>query len=123
VLDASAILAISNRERGHAEAAKYLPGSLISAVNLSEVYAKAIDKGSSLEDFARYLNQLPLTAVPFDAEQAAVAATFRAQARKLDISFADTACLALGLVSGLPVVTGEGRWRDLDIGVELKIFR
>lgn len=123
VLDASALLALSNREPGHEVVAKHLPGALISAVNLSEVYAKALAKGSLLEDVSRYVRQLPLVTVAFDDQQAAVAATFRQQARNLKISFADTACLALGLVSDSLVLTADHDWEKLEIGAKLKLFR
>ena len=123
VFDASALLALANRERGHEMVTKHLPGAVISAVNLSEVYAKAIEKGSSLEDIQRYVAALPISTVPFDDEQAAVAATFRGKARQLNISFADTACLALGLVSGRVVISGEQKWQELGLAVQLKVFR
>ncbi|MBA3425206.1 MAG: PIN domain-containing protein, partial [Rubrobacter sp.] len=40
VLDASALLALLNREPGHEEVARIVPDAAISAVNLSEVAAK-----------------------------------------------------------------------------------
>ena len=51
VLDASALLAYLQRERGHAEVVPVLEDSAISAVNLSEVLQKAIAAGVPTEGF------------------------------------------------------------------------
>jgi PIN domain nuclease of toxin-antitoxin system len=39
------------------------------------------------------------------------------------ISLADRACLALAVELGMPVMTGDHAWRDLDIDVEVQLFR
>ena len=49
VLDASAFLALANREPGADKVRAVLRESVISAVNLSEVLQKLVRKGMSLE--------------------------------------------------------------------------
>ncbi len=49
VLDASAVLCLLKGEKGTDRVIEVLPRSFISAVNLSEVYAKLADAGGSEE--------------------------------------------------------------------------
>ena len=48
VLDASALLALLYQEPGGEAVRDHLPGSLLSAVNLSEVVTKSVDMGMTL---------------------------------------------------------------------------
>jgi PIN domain nuclease of toxin-antitoxin system len=43
--------------------------------------------------------------------------------RRRNISLADRACLSLAMELGMPVLTGDRAWRDLDLGVEVRLFR
>ena len=123
VLDASALIAFLFGEAGADAVAARLPGALISAVNLSEVAARALEKGIPLERFDYELGRLPMGVVPFDASLAKLAATLKAPTRALGLSLADRACLALCLDRGLPVVTGDRDWAKAELDVELVLFR
>src|SRR5262249_12512902 len=90
--------------------------AIISAVNLSEVLVKAVDRGVPLEASRRALEQLRLEVVPFDAEYAHLAASLRDATRSLGLSLGDRACLALGLRLGLTVLTADGNWPNLALG-------
>jgi len=52
VLDASAVLCLLKGEKGTDRVIEVLPRSFISAVNLSEVYAKLADAGGSEQQLA-----------------------------------------------------------------------
>jgi ribonuclease VapC len=119
VLDASAILALMYREPGGEAVPEYLPGSLLSAVNLSEVVTKSVDAGMTLEEANMALSGFPFEIMPFDAEQAFVAASLRPATRPHGLSLGDRACLALGLKTGLPVVTAERKWEACDVGIKI----
>ncbi len=123
VLDASALLAFLFGESGADVVAARLPGALVSAVNLSEVAARALEKGIPLDRFDYELGRLPLTVVPFDAPLSKVAAALRVPTRPFGLSFADRACLALCLDRGLPAVTGDRDWTKTNVGVEVVVFR
>src|SRR5207302_11171531 len=56
VLDASALLALINSEPGAERVVQALPGACISAVNLSEVAGKLVDKGVSEADVDSHLD-------------------------------------------------------------------
>jgi PIN domain nuclease of toxin-antitoxin system len=123
VLDASALLAFLKEEPGKERVEAVLDGALISAVNLAEVAAKAIDHGGTLEDISRALAPLPLQVVPFAPEDGLISGSLRAATRTKGLSLGDRCCLALGLKLRLPVLTTEGKWRQIDVGVEVEVIR
>ncbi len=123
VLDASAVLAVVFAEAGANAVIPRLPGGLLSTVNLSEVTTQALRRGRPLEETIHDLERLPMEIVPFDAEQAHVAASLLKATHKSGLSLGDRACLALGLVRRMPVITGDRKWQGLDVGVTIKVFR
>ena len=68
VLDASALLALLNREPGSEKVVAAFPDAVISSVNLSEVVAKLVDQGRAETEIRSYLDALGLVIVPFDVE-------------------------------------------------------
>ena len=123
VLDASALLAVMRNEPGADKVKAHLPGALICSVNLCEVFYKAMYKGAALEAVQWATSNLPIQSVPFDDDQAAVAASMHRATLKMGISFADRACLALGFSRELPVMTSDQNWTKLDVGVAVDTFR
>jgi PIN domain nuclease of toxin-antitoxin system len=121
VLDASALLAFLGKEPGKERVEAVLARSMMSAVNLAEVVAKAIEKGGTLDQTAAVLSQLPITVAAFTPEDAYLAASLRAVTKGL--SLGDRCCLALGLKMGLPVLTTEGKWLGMGAGVQLEKIR
>ena len=81
VLDASALLALLNGEDGARLVATELPGSVISAVNYSEVVGKLADAGMPETRIRNALEGLHLEIVPFDYEQALEAGLLRPATR------------------------------------------
>jgi PIN domain nuclease of toxin-antitoxin system len=123
VLDASALLAFLRKEPGRDRVTSVLDRALISSVNLAEVAAKAIDYGGTLEGIATALAPLPLRVLPFAPEDALISGSLRAATRSRGLSLGDRCCLALGVKTGLPVLTTDGKWRDLDVGVTVEVIR
>jgi ribonuclease VapC len=123
VLDSSALLALLFKEPGGQAVLGHLPGSLLSAVNLSEVVSKAVETGMSLEEARRVLTEFPCEVVPFDGEHAYLTAGLRAGTRTFGLSLGDRACLALGLQTALPVVTADRDWDKCDVGVKIVRIR
>lgn len=119
VLDASALLALIFKELGGQMVISHLPGSVLSAVNLSEVVSKSVESGMSLETARRMLVEFPCKIMPFDDEHAYLTAALRVPTRPFGLSLGDRACLALGLQTGLPVVTAEKAWEACDVGVQI----
>jgi len=116
VLDASAFLAYLFGEPGGEEVRDAIGGgALISAVNWAEVLSKLADAGVEPGEAARRLARervLPgaVSVAAFDAAQALEAARLRSSTRRVGLSLGDRACLALGRVAGLEVLTAEASW-------------
>lgn len=123
VLDASALLALLNKEPGHEEIAWVVPRAAISAVNLSEVAAKLAESGMPGEAIRDALEGLALETHDFGRELAFQAGLMRPLTRSRGLSLGDRACLALGQQLNLPVLTTDRAWEGLDLGVEVRLIR
>ena len=123
VIDASALLALLNAEPGANVVAEALQGSVISAVNLSEVVAKLCDAGMPEKAIHQALQPLGLEIVPFDEEQAYKAGLLRTVTHDMGISLGDRACLSLAKMLGVVALTTDRAWAELSIGTTIKVIR
>lgn len=123
VLDASALLVLLNAEPGAERVAETVVGATVSAVNYSEVVAKLADAGVPADDIGKALGGLGLRVVPFDAECSFRAGLLRPRTRHLGLSLGDRACLAQAELSGLPVLTADRIWGELETEVVVEILR
>lgn len=123
VLDASAVLAVLFNEQGADKVIAYLPGALLSCVNLAEVSTRILEVGKPLDDALFEISRLPLRLVDYDAGQAHITASLRKETKSLGLSLGDRACLALGLARQATVVTGDRHWQKLKIGLDIIVFR
>jgi PIN domain nuclease of toxin-antitoxin system len=121
VLDASALLAILSQEPRARRWEDTVPDAALSAVSLSEVVAKLADVGMSEREIHDSLD-LGMTVVPFDAALAHAAGLLRPKTRSLGLSLGDRACLALAMQMGLPVVTADRAWGQLQLSVDIQIM-
>ena len=122
VIDASAVLAVLFAEPGTEVASGYCRGAMLSAVTLIEVREKFARRSGTAEPVAGLLDRLGIEIVPFTEAQAVIAADLKQRVGKND-SLADRICLALAIERGLPVVSADRRWAELDIGVDLRLIR
>lgn len=123
VLDASAVLALLFREPGADVVRDVLRGGMISAVNWAEVLQVTIRKGGNIDGLRTDLERRGLLFAPFDESDADATAELYPATRELQISLADRACLVLARRLGLPVLTGDRVWADLNVGVEVRLIR
>jgi len=123
VLDTSAILALYNRESGAERVAEVIPNAVVSAVNLAEAAAKLLEKDVSETTIDAYLARLALQIVTFDARQARATASLRVPTRRYGLSLGDRACLVLAQSFGLPALTADRAWAELDIGIDVRLIR
>lgn len=124
VVDASAVLAILFDEPGGDIAASMSQGAVLSAVNAVEVLEKFVERrGGTESDAAALLERLDIAIVPFDRRQTLLAAEWKPLFAGKGISLADRACLALGKYLGLPVLTADRAWAQLDVGVDIRLIR
>ena len=123
VLDASAVLAVYFDEPGADQVQAALPGSLLSAVNYTEVVGKCLDRGEALDVALRKLMAMGFHVVPHDARLARRAGEMQPLTRRLGMSLADRACLALAECEGLPAITADQKWATVDLGIEIRVVR
>ena len=123
VLDASALLAVLNREPG---ADKLTPQLLSTAssstVNLAEVHSKLVSRGLNPDEAWEATLSPIREAVAFTAEHARNAGNLVVQTRALGLSLGDRACLALGLALKAPVYTADKSWKSLKLGVRIHVI-
>ena len=128
ILDASAVLALLQRERGHdVVEALLLSGRVcrICSVNLSEVISKLMDNGLSFSDACAAVRLPNLQIENFDAALAQLAASLRPATKAQGLSLGDRACLALGMIAGpADVYTADAVWKRVSVaGVTVQVVR
>ena len=123
VLDASALLALLNAEKGADLVQGLLLGAVISTVNLAEVVTRLSIIGMPEDEIRDALVLIGLETIPFDEEQAFQAGLLHAHTQPFGLSLGDRACLALALTTAATAVTADRVWKDLDIKVEIKLIR
>jgi len=116
VLDASAVLAVLNGERGQMKVIPLLSESAISSVNLSEVAAKLLEAGMDEETAQIAVSVLGIGAiVDFTADLAWEAARLRPLTKQNGLSLGDRTCLALAIKHNVPAVTADKEWSKLKL--------
>ncbi len=123
VLDASALLAMLNREPGSERVAAALADSVMSSVNLSEVVAKLADQGRAEAEIRSYLDALGIVIVPFDMELAYRSGCLRSSTKSAGLSFGDRACLALVESLNVPALTCDRAWTTLNLNIQIELIR
>ena len=123
VLDASAVLILINREVGSDVVDGAVTGALMSSVNHSEVVAKLVERGLTEDAIRGSLDALEFEVVAFDVEQSYTAGLLRLATRSRGLSLGDRACISLARQMGMPVLTADRLWTELDLGVEVRLAR
>jgi len=113
VIDSSAILALIFQEKGGEKVAGILEDSLISAVNVAEVFSKLAEKDLLTAKRISDFYQLGLEVADLDPEQAFKIAELRPLTKKLGLSLGDRCCLALAILRGAIPVTADRDWKKL----------
>lgn len=124
VIDTSALLALLWQEPGWQTVAQALheANSLMSTVNLAELVAKTQEHHPVSEsDVRSLLAELPITIVPYDADQAITTGILRNTTRTLGLSLGDRACLALAQQQKAPALTADRLWLELADPLNLDI--
>lgn len=125
VFDASAIIALLAKERGWESIRAYLPFAVMSSVNVAETHQHLIDRqGLSKRESANLLAAANVSIFDFDHEQALISAELIVVTKEYGLSIADRACIALGLVTKLPILTCDKIWQRITIpNIEIILAR
>ena len=129
VLDASALLALVYDEAGADRVEQVIRGgALISTINWAETLSRLAERGEPVDaGVPRLKAQVDaigtLTIWPYDEAQAVETARLRVRTKSLGLSLADRACLALGRLQHLPVITTDRAWRSLGLSIRIEVIR
>lgn len=123
VLDASAVIAYLQQEKGADVVGTYLDNASISSVNACEVASYMVRSGGEVSSAADVLKSLPINIQYFDFSQALHAADLQKQTTKFGLSLGDRACLALAEKLKATVVTADKIWAKLKLGLEVVVVR
>ncbi|MDP3532865.1 MAG: type II toxin-antitoxin system VapC family toxin [Alphaproteobacteria bacterium] len=123
VLDASAFLALINNEEGASKVEKVLPHSIMSSVNVSECVAVLGSIGMLDQEIETIFKDLLSEIISFDMNQAFIAGFLRKETKIKGLSFGDRACIALGKMMKLPVMSADKVWAEIDCGVHVELIR
>ena len=124
VMDASALLALMQGERGGDVVDELIVENecVASSVNIVEVGTRLVDKGLAPIHLARALKELDVQTIDFDLEQALFSATMRVSTRQAGLSLGDRACLALAQLMKGTAVTADSAWVDVAEAVGVKVL-
>ena len=123
LLDASALLAVLNQEKGCEIVEPLLRRAALSAVNYAEVISKLAEHGVPPQEAALAVGDLVGEILPFDAPLAVIAGRLRAETKALGLSLGDRACLATAESHGLEVITADKLWAKVKTGVKIRLIR
>ncbi len=123
ILDSSAILAVINHEAGADRVQAVADGATVSALIIAEVVSWLAVRDTPADEIYETIEDFKLRVQPFHHARAMAAGLIVSKTRRRGLSLGDRGCLALAIELGLPVVTGDRAWRDLDIGVDIRLFR
>lgn len=119
VLDASAVLTLAHQEVGVDMVVEHVEDAAISTVNWSEIVRRLLQRGVQVNEMRVRLADASVILIPFEESDADRTAALWSQTRRLGLPLADRACLALAARLGVPAVTADRAWSDLDVGVEI----
>jgi PIN domain nuclease of toxin-antitoxin system len=124
VLDASALLALIQQERGAETVKPLLKSAVMSAVNIAECLS-ALQRADVLaEEALSLITDIISIIIPFDVEQAACVADLQSKVKHKGLSLGDRACVALGMKLQIPIYTSDRIWAELALdNVEIRLIR
>ena len=123
VLDASAILALLDQERGADKVGAVLRDSAVSTVNLAEVHSKLAERGEAGRQALSEILAVIGAIMPFTQAHASITGSLRADTKALGLSLGDRACLALGIALGAQVYTTDRLWSSLNLPCSIQVIR
>lgn len=123
LLDASALLALVQNEKGAEYVTAEINHAAISTINFAEVVTKLFEVGMSKETIQKALAPLNLNIIPFDEEMAYEAGQLRLSTREIGLSLGDRVCLATARLRKIPVLTADRIWLKANVGVDVRCIR
>ena len=101
----------------------YLPQSIISAVNWSEVLQTMQRHGADTTGTRADLEALGVGFMPFEAIDAELSASIWKQGQPYGLSLGDRACLALGMRLHASIITADKVWLEAYPNLDIQLIR
>ena len=118
LLDASAVLAWLQEERGSEVVDEVMDDSAIASINAAEVVHKLVGQGITPERALEIVERLAIPVIEFSGEHLRRAAQLSTVP---GLSLGDRACLAIAGTMGIPAVTADRNWAST--GCEIRLIR
>ena len=115
VLDASALLALIQNEKGADVVKPLLKRAVMSTINVTEVLAALQRVEIQPKDAIVSISDVIQELIPFDVEQAQCVAELQPYVRHKGLSLGDRACIALGQKLQAPIYTADKIWGELQL--------
>ena len=123
ILDASSLVAFLHDEPGSdAVVDAIAETATVSIVNWAETLSKIAYDGVDPPQVATPLRET-LILEPLTETDCIEIARLRPLTKAHGLSLADRACLALAKRLGLPILTADRDWADLDLGITIHLIR
>ncbi|WP_319419213.1 type II toxin-antitoxin system VapC family toxin [Pleurocapsa sp. FMAR1] len=122
VLDASALLALLNKEKGHEKVAAVIDRATMNTVNIAEVITKLAQLGIPLSEIEMIFTGLNIDLVDFDMNMAILAGNLIMKTHEFGLSLGDRACLAFAESQDYSVVTADKAWQNVQSLLPIKII-
>lgn len=123
VVDASALLAWTQDEIGGDTVEELIDRLIISTVNWIEVAQKAFAQDVNAALLRSRLERRGLLFAELTIEDAEIAAELRSMTQYAGLSLGDRACLALSVRLGIPALTADRAWSNVDLDIEIVQIR
>ena len=123
VLDTSVVLAVLKGERGADLARKRIERGAVSVVNLAEIVTKLVEWDVPEAAARNSIAELGLKYLQFDEHLAFQAGLLHRFTKGGNISLGDRACLVTARHFGVPAVTADRAWANLNLGIAVELVR
>jgi PIN domain nuclease of toxin-antitoxin system len=127
VLDASALLALYNQEKGWEKVDHFISRGdtavCMSAVNYAEVLSKVVARGENPDVITNEIQTLGIQIMDFDSTMAEEAGTLKPRVAAYGLSLGDCACLTLARHLDATALTADTAWKNLEHSFRIMLIR
>jgi len=125
LLDASALLALFQGEKGSETVAGHIPYSALSTVNLAEVASVLNKVGMPENEIQELFTDIDIEILSYERESAVATGSIRSLTQKKGLSLGDRACLATAKKHKRIALTADKVWLDFqeELGVVVELIR
>jgi ribonuclease VapC len=122
-MDSSSVIAYLNGEPGGDTVRMHLADAVMCSVNIAEVMGWLVRRGEAAAAARSSIERLQFEVADFDFALSIETGALIAKTSGVGLSLGDWACLAVAAREGIPAMTADRAWANLDIGVTIQLIR